>query len=87
VGDAPCRRFLLVFGILELLASATNSGSFSYPNATLAPGAIGALGASAPTDSQVCTRGYARSARHRYDTAWRRYRSALFREYALSHSL
>jgi len=79
------RRSLLVFGILELLGSATSSGSFSRPNAQLTPGAIGALNASAPTVAQVCTRGYARSARHRYDTAWRRYRSALFREYAVSH--
>ncbi len=60
--------------------------AFVLPNKRMTPGAVGTE-QSAPTLAQICTRGYARAARHPYDTHWRRYRTAIFREYGIPHAL
>jgi len=52
------------------------------PNHTLTPGAV-----INRNRDVVCVRGYARRARHRYDTTWLHYRTAMFREYGIPHSL
>ena len=49
----------------------------ALPNGTLTPGAA-IRGVSA---AQVCSRGYARRARHRYDREWRRLAAAVRCEY------
>ena len=58
---------------------------FVLPDGRLTPGATGPeTGAAAPI-GEICTRGYARSVRHRYDADWRRYRVAMFRAYGIPH--
>jgi len=61
----------------------------------LAPAVADALPRSATTPgavisrerSRVCERGYARAARHPYDSEWLRYRTAMFRAYRIPHAL
>jgi len=57
------------------------------PNHRLTPGAVGSIEGPALRVSQICLRGYSRSVRHRYDAEWRRYRTAMFREYGIPHEL
>jgi hypothetical protein len=51
----------------------------------MTPGAVGPADGALVTTAQVCVRGYARAARHPYDAEWRRYRTAIFREYGIPH--
>lgn len=68
-----------------LLALAAPALAFEIPNARLTPGALGPTDAARATTQEICTRGYAHRARPPYDNAWRRYRTALFREYGIPH--
>ncbi|MDQ2909037.1 MAG: hypothetical protein M3R44_06780 [Candidatus Eremiobacteraeota bacterium] len=77
---------LLVSAIASWIMSsdaASGQAALARPSARLTPGAIGTRGV-APTVANVCSRGYARAARHPYDAQWRRYRAALLREYAIA---
>ncbi len=58
---------------------------FALPDARLTPGAVGTERSAPAPLVQVCTRGYARAARHPYDAEWRRYRTAIFRAYGIPH--
>lgn len=69
-----------------VFALAGTALAFEKPNAHLTPGALGPSDAVRVTTLEICTRGYARRARHPYDNAWRRYRTALFREYGIPHA-
>ncbi len=69
-----------------VIALATTASAFEKPNARLTPGALGPSDAARVSSREICTRGYARRARHPYDNAWRRYRTALFREYGIPHA-
>ena len=71
---------------VALAASLGGANALELPNARLTPGAIGPADGTHATVAEVCTRGFARRARHPFDTAWRRYRTALFREYAIPHA-
>ena len=79
-------------GVAALLASAallaaSLAHAFELPDGRVTPGAVGSVdGAPPPSTSQVCVRGYARSVRHPYDSDWRRYRTAIFREYGIAHA-
>lgn len=67
--------------------SAAAANALDMPNARLTPGALGRSDvAPADTAARVCTPGYARSVRHRYDYQWRRYRTAIFREYGIPYA-
>ncbi len=70
-----------------LLSCAAPAAADVLPDARLTPGAVGTSGAPAAGAADVCARGYARRARHRYDAQWRRYRVAMFREYGLPHAV
>ncbi len=69
-----------------VLLAASPALGLSLPNARLTPGAVGANDTVSVVAAQVCVRGYARAARHPYDTAWRHYRTALFRAYGIPHA-
>ncbi len=69
--------FAFAFTLLPAAA-----GALVRPNARLTPGA---LETSAPSATRICTSGYARTVRHRYDATWLRYRAAMFRAYGIPH--
>ncbi len=69
------------------LLAASPVAPLERPNHLLTPGAVGSIEAPTPSISQVCVRGYSRTVRHRYDAEWRRYRTAMFREYGIPHEL
>ena len=66
---------------------ASMSLAFTLPNAAITPGAVGPEAGTAPAFAAVCTRGFSRTIRHRYDPEWRRYRTAIFRAYGLPHGV
>jgi hypothetical protein len=75
---------LYLLAAVALLA-ASSPGSFALPDARLTPGAVGPNDTTPVSAAQACARGYARAARHPYDPEWRRYRTAIFREYGIPH--
>jgi hypothetical protein len=76
----------VALAVLGVILATSPAFAIELPNGRLTPGAIGSDGDPAPTITAVCVRGYARSVRHRYDSEWRRYRVAIFREYRIPHS-
>jgi hypothetical protein len=72
-----------VFVLAAVLA--TWRTTLALPDAHMTPGAVGPNDGASVTAAQVCMRGYARAARHPYDAQWRRYRTAIFREYGIPH--
>jgi hypothetical protein len=76
---------LYLLAAVALLA-ASSPGSLALPDARLTPGAVGPNDSTPVTTAQVCARGYARAARHPYNAEWRRYRTAIFREYGIPHA-
>lgn len=81
------RERLAVLVASVALGAASAAQALELPDARVTPGAIGSTDAQpAFNAAQVCQRGYARSVRHRYDAEWRRYRTAIFREYGIPHA-
>lgn len=81
--EGRARRTLALVGVVLaaiLVAHPRSVAADELPDRTATPGAV-----IARDRTIVCTRGYARAARHRYDAEWLRYRSAMFREYGIPH--
>jgi hypothetical protein len=68
-----------------VVTSSHRAGAVTWelPDATHTPGAIGARDGVRDDAATVCRRGFARAARHPYDAEWRRYVSAVYREYGI----
>ncbi|GAC1306323.1 MAG: hypothetical protein NVSMB21_08950 [Vulcanimicrobiaceae bacterium] len=75
--------FIACLSLAAAAAGNGTAGAFERPNERLTPGAIGSADGTRATVAEVCTRGFAHRARHPFDNAWRRYRAALYREYAI----
>jgi len=80
----PVDAVAAVFVAIGLVA-AVPASALVLPHNRMTPGAIGSATRGASL-SEVCTRGYAHAARHPYDAQWRRYRTAIFREYGIPHA-
>jgi len=67
-------------------AQRVGAETWELPHATHTPGAIGARDGVRDDKAAVCRRGFARAARHPYDAEWRRYATAVFREYGIPNA-
>ncbi len=79
-------RVAFALWFVALCTNALPAGAFELPNIRYTPGAVGFADGAVVTAAAVCRRGYAARARHPYDSVWRRYRAALFREYGIARA-
>ncbi len=81
-GEGRARRAFAFIGVTltAILTAYAPIAADELPDRTVTPGAVITRDRTA-----VCAVGYARSARHRYDAEWLRYRTAMFHEYGVPH--